>query len=170
MEQIQVLPEINFSLETSKKTDRELYVSDVLDDLLKGKVDPLKVHIKLKSMEDIIARFTDKKKYPGTAKRYSELVLVEALKHGQKSFEMFNAKVEIKETGVTYDYSKCEDSEINTMLVEFDELKEKIEKRQKFLQTVSPKGLIIVDPESGETNTVYPPAKMSTTSIAISLK
>ena len=45
-----------------------------------------------------------------------------------------------------------------------------VKQREAFLKTVPAKGMIITDELSGETFTVYPPAKSSSTSIAVTLK
>jgi len=89
---------------------------------------------------------------------------------GQKSFQFHNAKFEIKETGVKYDFSKCEDEVLTRLYSQQSELDAKVKSRESMLKTVPAKGMIITDEETGETFTVYPPAKSSTTSVAVTLK
>ncbi len=103
------------------------------------------------------------------AKRYKELVLDAAQKYGKQEFQFMNAKMKISETGVSYDYSQCGDTELAEWEVQATELKAKIDARKKMLQTISDKGMTIVT-EQGEGITVYPPAKKSTTSVICSLK
>lgn len=90
-------------------------------------------------------------------------------KHGKK-FDYRTAKIEEKEVGTKYDWEKCQDTSLNDLLSMQDSLTAKIKERQEFLKTVPEKGLIITDEETGETVTVYRPAKSSTTSVAVTLK
>jgi hypothetical protein len=157
------------SLFETSRSERKSFVTDVIGRLENGEIDPLKVHLQLKAMEDVVTQFTDKKKYPETAKAWTDAVLTDAQQRG-KSFEYFNAKFEVKETGVSYDYSKCEDLEWANLDAQIKQLSEKKKAREKMLQFVSGKGQIVTDQESGDTWTVYPPAKTSTTSVAVTLK
>lgn len=145
------------------KAQRESFVMDLVSRLESGAVDPLTIHLQAKSMEDVV-------KLLNANTRYKTAVLEAAQAYGQKSFQFHNAKVEIKETGVKYDYSKCEDPVLNDLLARQAELDDQLKNRQELLKTVSEKGLVITDPETGETYTVYPPAKSSSTNVAITLK
>lgn len=148
--------------ETSKD-QRQDFALRVVDSLQQGQVDPLKVHLQVKCMEDVI-------KLLNTNTIYKSSVLEAAQAYGEKSFSFNNAKIEIKETGVKYDFSKCEDPILTDLLAKQEALDKEVKARQDMLKTVSEKGLTITDTESGETFTVYPPAKSSTTNVAVTLK
>lgn len=146
-------------LETTKE-QRESFVRSIVSALDEGTADPLKVHLQVKNTEDLIKQITSDEKY-------REFLLNEAGKYG-KTFDRFNAKFSVKETGTRYDYSVCGDSEIVQLQEEADKLAEKIKARQKFLQSLPPSGVEVL--QGDELVTLYPPAKTSTTSVTVTLK
>jgi hypothetical protein len=146
-------------LETTKE-QRESFVRSIVSALDDGQVDPLKVHLQVKNTEDLIKQITADEKY-------REFLLNEAQKYG-KSFEQYNAKFQVKETGTRYDYSGCNDA----LLTELEEkaafAAERLKERQKFLQNLPASGLEVL--QGDELVTVYPPVKTSTTSVTVTLK
>lgn len=161
----------------TNKNERSQLVGELMTAIEQGDIDPLKVHIQFKCMEELIFQLTstdEKKNKEGfeIAKKYKKYLqeAAEKFAEGQKSFSFLNAKVEIKEVGVKYDYSNCGDSEMDFLLIQQQVIDEKVKARAKFLQTLPEKGLDIFNPDGGEVMKVYRPAKTSTTSIAVSLK
>lgn len=146
-------------LETTKE-QRESFVRSIVSALDEGQVDPLKIHLQVKNTEDLIKHITSDEKY-------REFLLNEAQKYG-KSFEQYNAKFQVKETGTRYDYSGCNDD----LLTELEEkaafAAERLKERQKFLQNLPESGLEVL--QGDELVTVYPPVKTSTTSVTVTLK
>lgn len=151
------------SLFETTKEQRMTFVMSVIDQIQAGNVDPLKVHLHVKMMEETIKQLN-------ANSIYKTSILEAAEKYGEKSFSFGNAKVEIKEVGVKYDFSKTEDVTLLSMYKQQEELEAKIKARETMLKAVDGKGMIVTDQDSGETFTVYPPAKSSTTSIAVTLK
>jgi hypothetical protein len=147
----------------TNKEQRMDFVLRVIDALDSGTVDPLKIHLQVKCMEGIVKGLNENTVYKSH-------ILGAAEKQGQKSFEFHNSKMEIKEVGVKYDFSKCEDIGLNAMYDQLALLESKIKQRETMLKALSPKGLTITDEDTGETYTVYPPAKSSTTSVTVTLK
>lgn len=151
------------SLFETTKTERKSFVEDLVSRVVDGQTDVLKTHAQVKSMESIIKEINDNKEY-------KECLLDAAAKQGGKSFELYNAKFETKEVGVKYDFYKCEDPEMDEMVAEMEKLKEKIKAKESFLKTVALSGCIITNDVTGETYKVFPPAKSSTTTVAVTLK
>jgi len=147
----------------TNKEQRQSFALDLVSKIEQGEVDPLKIHLQVKAMEDIIKLLNDNT-------IYKKAILDSAEKYGQKSFQFMNSKVEIKEVGTKYDFSKCGDSLYMKFEEESEVIKENLKKRADFLKTVSPKGMTILNEITGEVETVYPPSKSSTTSIAVTLK
>lgn len=156
-------------LQETTRAEREQYVSGVIQKMEDGNIDPLKVHIQVKATEQLIKMLTDKKDNPATAERYGKLVLAAAELHGKK-FELHNATFQIKEAGATYDYSQCNDPEIKALQALEKSVKADLKIREDFLKTVPAKGLEVLDKETGELITIYPPAKKSTTTLQTTLK
>lgn len=158
----------------TNKEQRATFVDDLINRIEAGSIDPLKIHLHLKCMEDIINKLTvlDEKKNPlfARAKYYRDSLLEAASKYGAKKFDFMSASIEIKETGVKYDFGKCDDPELIMLYAKQAEIDKAVKERETLLKTVPPKGLTLTNTETGETYTVYAPSKSSTTSIAISLK
>lgn len=150
------------SLFETTKEQRQSFCIDLVSRLEAGEVDPLKVHLQVKSMEDIIKQLNDNTVY-------KSMLLDAAEKHGKK-FTFQNAEFSVKEVGVKYDYSQCNDPVLQELEQEAAKIGEALKARQKFLQTAPQSGLTIVIEATGEAATVYPPSKSSTTSVAVSLK
>ena len=149
------------SLFETNKAERASFVSDVVARLESGNADPIKVHLQVKAMEDVVKSLNDNKEY-------KSLVLDAAEKNGKK-FTYQNAEFSIKEVGTKYDYSNCGDTILAADQAQLDILSEKIKSRQKFLQAIGVEGLDIIT-EDGEAAKIYPPSKTSTTSVAVTLK
>lgn len=148
------------SLFETTKEQRKSFVEDLITKLDGGEVDPLKVHLQLKAMEEIVKTCTSDENYRST--------LMSAASHHGRKFQMFNAEFLTKEVGVKYDYSRCGDDELTIMQIQADELNAKIKQRQEFLKTVPISGIDIR--QGDELVTVYPPSKSSTTSVTVTLK
>lgn len=151
------------SLFETDKAQRQSFVNDLISRIDAGNVDPLKIHLQVKCMEDIVKQIT-------ADAAYKKAVLEESEKQGGKSFQLHNAKFEIKEVGVKYDFTKCGDLILNNLYAQYEALDELITAREKMLKSVNPSGMIVTDEATGETFTVYPPAKSSTTSVAVTLR
>lgn len=149
------------SLFETNKEQRQSFALGIIEALESGEVDPLKIHLQVKCMEDII-------KLLNSNTIYKKSVLDAAEKYNQKSFEFMNSKVEVKEVGVKYDYSKCDDPIHDQLEMEKERVDGTLKAREKFLQTVPAKGMELKIED--EVVTVYPPSKSSTTSVAITLK
>ena len=148
------------SLFETTKEQRKSFVDDLITKLDNGEVDPLKVHLQLKAMEEIVKSCTADDNYRAT--------LMSAANHHGRKFQMFNAEFLTKEVGVKYDFSRCGDDELTIMQIQADELAAKIKQRQDFLKSVPITGIDIR--HGDELVTVYPPSKSSTTSVTVTLK
>lgn len=146
------------SLFETTKDERASFVNQMVTAIQEGNADPMKVHLQIKCMEQLIE---DLKSRP----EYKDAVLEEAAKYGKK-FEHYNAEWSIRETGVKYDYSNCGDEQYNELQAQKIELDAKIKERSKFLQNIPISG--VADPDNG--NMIYPPSKNSTTSVIVTLK
>jgi len=146
----------------TNKEQRQSFALDMVSKIEQGEVDPLKIHLQVKAMEDIIKLLNDNT-------IYKKAILDAAEKHGKK-FEFMNAEIAIKEVGVKYNFEQCCDHEWYLLNQQSDSLSAQRKERETFLKTVPSKGIDIVSKETGEMVTIYPPSKSSTTSIAVTLK
>jgi hypothetical protein len=150
----------DLSLFETSKADRHAFAQTVIKSIKDGHSDPLKVHHQVKCLEDLIKSITNDPDY-------KVLTLSEASKYG-KSFDHYNARFEIKEMGVKYDYSVCNDPVYNKLKAQLTVLEDEIKAREKYLKAIPTSGIEQVFED--EIVTVYPPNKTSTTSITVNLK
>jgi len=148
------------SLFDTTKSQRQTFVSDVLEKIENGEVDPIKIHAQLKKIEDIFKSLTGNEKY-------KSCLIAEVEKYGKKH-EAFNAEFSVKETGVKYDYSQCNDRLISDLEYQQISIENELKARQTFLKTVPAQGLEIRDGD--ELVTIYPPSKSSSTTVNVILK
>jgi len=150
----------DLSLFETSKAERQEFAQSVIKGIKDGLSDPLKIHYQVKCMEDIIKNIT-------SDADYKSMTLDEAAKYG-KTFDHYNARFEVKEMGVKYDYSVCFDPVYNKLKAQLTVLEDEIKAREKYLKAIPPSGVqtLIED----EVLTLYPPIKSSTTSITVNLK
>ena len=142
----------------SKSQLIDLFV-ETKNQIMSGEQEPLKVAVHLKALEDVIKKLR-------TDKDIQEYTLEEALKEGEKTFKMYGAEIQIKETGVKYDFSICNDALLGKLYGEMYVLKNKIKDRENMLKTISEDSPAV----SMDGEILYPPLKTSKTGITINLK
>jgi hypothetical protein len=155
-----IATQTDLSLFETSKTERQEFAQAVINNAKEGLLNPLKLHLQVKCLEDLIKQITSNPSY-------RELTLDEAYKYG-KTFEHYNAKFEIKEMGVKYDYSVCQDAVYNNLKNKLVVLEDEIKAREKYLKAIPTSGVETLFED--EVVTLYPPAKSSTTSITVNLK
>ena len=136
------------------KEQRETFVQKVKDEILSGDENPLKIEIILKGIEETIKAIR-------SDADIREYVLQELAKHG-KSTIIYGAEL-TKSDRKTWNYN---DTEINSITAEIEELKAKLKDREKFLQSIPEGG--IIDPETGEI--LYRPGYTTTEVLTIKIK
>ena len=91
------------------------------------------------------------------------------IKEVEDGFSAKGYKVEVCEAGVSYDYSRCNDSEYKKLIDRMNALQKRIKDREKFLKSLKPEGFEYADSETGEVIKLYPPVKKSTTTLRFTL-
>ena len=144
------------------KEERSQLVREIFDEVLNGRINPLELHLRLKSAEEVIKQLTG-------LEPYKAILLDEAVKHG-KSFNYQTAKIDIREVGVKYDYSGCGNSKLAALYDQQKEIEAQIKAYETYHKGLPSAGVQVVLSETGEVETHYPPVKTSTTSVAVTLK
>lgn len=144
------------------KEERTQVVREIFQELLEGRINPMELHIRMKCLEEVVKQLT-------SMPAYKAIVLDDAEKHG-KSFQYHNAKVDIREVGVKYDYSGCGSAELDAMYRQQEQIAAKIKELETYHKGLPSSGVQVLNPSTGEVETHYPPAKTSTTSVAVTLK
>lgn len=126
-----------------------------------GTINPLEAKVYLKSAEAVIKKAMES---------IDEQARREAEKYGTKSFDYREGvKVELATVGTSYDYSLCNDEQLQELEEELAQLKKRVAERQKFLQAIQGH-MTVVDEGTGEVRKLYPPVKTSTDGLKISFK
>lgn len=141
----------------SNKAEVHKFVKQTKETILSGEENPLKIAVQLRALEDVIKALR-------SDPEIKDYALEEAEKEPTKQFDAYGAEIIIRETGVKYDYSICNDSILEEKYQELKKLKEQIKDREKFLKSID--GEIIN--KYGEP--LQAPLKKSTTSVTIKLK
>ena len=144
------------------KEERTQVVREIFQELLEGRINPMELHIRMKCLEEVVKQLT-------SMPAYKAIVLDDAEKHG-KSFQYHNAKVDIREVGVKYDYSVCGNGALAELYEQQERLSAVIKEHETYHKALPISGVKVVFEATGEVETHYPPAKTSTTSVAVTLK
>lgn len=102
-------------------------------------------------------------------KQFTDYVRDEISKNG-KQLETNSAKIELAETGVKYNFDNCGDVIFEQLSQQLESIEADLKDRKEFLKTVPVSGLSIMNEQTGELTTIYPPSKSSTSTYKITLK
>jgi hypothetical protein len=141
------------SVMPSNKAELRTFTAKVKQEILSGSNDVLKVAGMLKAMEELIKELR-------ADKEIKEAIESEAEKYNEKTIDFANFKL-TKSQRPTYDYTVCGDDVYNTMIGDFERMKQSIKARESMLLTG-------FDPSTGEA--FLPPKKESVSVISVSLK
>lgn len=144
------------------KEERTQVVREIFQELLEGRINAMELHIRMKCIEEVVKQLT-------SMPAYKAIILEDAEKHG-KSFQYHNAKVDIREVGVKYDYSGCGSSKLAELYEKQEAINYAIKEFEAYHKGLPTSGIQVLNPSTGEVETHYPPAKTSTTSVAVTLK
>lgn len=136
------------------------YARQAVTAIIDGEIDPLIAYINLSKAKRVIDEVVKHKEVLRLATDYVEA------RGSNQEMQIGDCLAKISEVGVSYDYSACGDPEIERLQAEADALNERIKTREKFLRGI--KGhLALLDEETGEVLTIYPPARSSKTSLKL---
>jgi hypothetical protein len=147
------------SLFETTKDQRQTFAEAAIADVENGTRSAVDMALQLKCMSDVIERIMSDKKF-------KEYFVTEAITRG-KSFEVHNAKLNVRELGGKWDYSQTNDQVLFDLEAEAEAIKAKIAERQKLLKTIPAGGM--ADPETG--NMIFKAAAPATsTTVVVTLK
>ena len=141
----------------TKKAEITDYVLNIKESVLSGEYDLLEFAKILKSLETIVSALRKDADIKGAID--SDLD-----NYNEKTFDYLGCKFQKRETP-SYDFTACEDSELDMLENEFKRINIALKARKEFLKSL--KGFYI-NQETGEV--VKPPVKTVKSSLAITLK
>lgn len=148
------------TLGPSTSTHIDVFSDGVIESVKSGNVNPLTVLIQLRAMDKASERIL---------KEIDQYIMNEADKYPGKSFEFMGNQITKAEHGTKYDYSVCADPVLNDLLAEQEKIAAKVKARQERLKSQTTPETII-DPNTGEVVTIYPPTKKSKSGLNVSIK
>lgn len=84
-------------------------------------------------------------------------------------YRTFDTEIKQQETGVKYDYSKCNDPQWERLNASAEAANKALKAREETLKTLT-SPVDVLDPETGEVTTVKPPVRSGKTGLAVSIK
>lgn len=144
------------------KAQIKTFAEKMIESVLDGYTDPLKVKVQLSAMKKTIEEIEDNEDFKAcilsAAEKYHKLELA----------NMHNAKIEIKEVATKYDYLACGMPEYELVCSEIEELNKRKKALETRLKTIT-KEEDFACPITGEIVKLIPPSKKSTTSVVITI-
>lgn len=145
------------------KVQQSDFVESLVAQIEDGEVNPVEAVVKAKALNETLNAFLKDD-------RTNEYVLNECDKYNKSETPSFaGATVQVRETGVKYDYMNCGDPEYTSLLKQMQEISDALKKREKYLSAItSPKTEI--NEETGEIYTLKPPVRTAKDSFIITFK
>lgn len=150
-----LLPEQSPILSLNKSSISSL-IDQVCHSLTEGNEDPVKALVMGKKLDELSKKYNEKVR---------QLVSGKIKLQKGESYIKYDVEITEEETGVRYDYSKCNDAEWNQLNDEIEPLLAKRKEREEFLKTIRKE---FVDEETGEI--IQPPLRSGKLGYKLSLK
>jgi hypothetical protein len=143
--------------EDKKQADN--FVRLIREGIENGETDPLLAYKNIAMLEHVFKKLK-------SDMIIRDVVLEEAERFGQKTFDYQGAKYTVKEAGISYNFNRCNDTQWEQLNEQIKSLTEKKKERETFLKTVKPDMEVYND----EGVKIEAPIKTSSTIVAITLK
>lgn len=147
-----------FGLMPENKAQIASFIQAAKSEILSGEYNPIKVEVQLKIMEELISGLRKDS-------QIREQLLFELDKYKEKTISIFGTDIARSERN-TLDYSTCNDSVLQGLQAEADEINTKVKQRQEMLKNIVP--MSVVNPETGEY--LNPPSRKVTEVVTIKIK
>lgn len=136
------------------------FSKQLIEGVQEGNINAIELLVMLRALEGVSETVRDaiKSNIESAADKYNE-----------KSFEVFGARVEKSEVGVSYNYEVCGDQVWERHKVDERTASTLRKEREAFLRMMK-EPLIILDKDSGEVITINPPLKRSQSGLKVFLK
>lgn len=141
------------------KENQKATATALAEKVTNGEVDPVMTFATAKAMSDCLSQFLKDK-------GVMEATVAAVEKYGRTGAIFNGANLCVAEVGVKYDFSVCDDPEWTELSKQKAELEAKLKARETFLRGI-PRQATIINEDTGEMSTIFPPAKTSSTSIKV---
>jgi len=136
-------------------------IASLKSSLDEGEIHPLSLAVRIKWVEEWAAE----------AKEVSRPHILTAVGQYAKGEEIakYGSRIEPMEAGAKYNYSNCVDPIWDALNQKMDQIKSEMKNREMFLKAIK-EITTIIDDETGEIYTIFPPTKTSTSTYKVTLK
>lgn len=141
------------------KENQNATAQNLVAKVVGGDADPISVFSTIKAMVECLSIFLKSKEVVDATINACE-------KYGKSGANYNGANLCVAEVGVKYNYSTCNDSEWNELSKQKADLEAKLKARETFLRGIHGKQTILNE-ETGEVSTIYPPTKTSSTTVKV---
>ena len=154
---MQTIDEAVYGLDITKVNDAIQHLTKGVED---GLINPLELLTKIRATEKVL---------DGVLTNIRDLMVTEALKYGKDPIIINGVEMKVAEAGTKYDYSKCNHPEYNILVNQKNHISDKMRDIEAILKA-NKTSWEHVDTSTGETFTIYPPTKTSTTTVICKIK
>ena len=154
---MQTIDEAVYGLDITKVNDAIQHLTKGVED---GLINPLELLTKIRATEKVLN---------GVLANIKDQIVTEALKYGKEPIIVNGVEMKIQEAGVKYDYSKCNHPEYNILVNQKNHISDQMKDLEGILKA-NKTSWEYVDTMTGETFTIYPPIKTSTTTVITKIK
>ena len=154
---LQTIDEAVYGLDITKVNDAIQHLTKGVED---GLINPLELLTKIRATEKVL---------DGVLANIRDLMVTEALKYGKDPIIVNGVEMKVQEAGTKYDYSKCNHPEYNILVNQKNHISDKMREIEAILKA-NKTSWEHVDVSTGETFTIYPPTKTSTTTVICKIK
>jgi uncharacterized protein YlbG (UPF0298 family) len=158
-----VLPDTPSSVLQLMNADKkalEMFANSIIRDVKEGRENPLEIQLLIKKYEFVLNEIKENIKVN---------VNTEVAKYGEKEFEYGGAKCHYTPVKTEYDFSVCNDPNLDAIDSEIERLKELKKVRENYLKSL-PQTITVVNDDTGEMETISPPLKKQTHGLKVTLK
>jgi len=153
-------PSAVLQLLNAEKKSLEQFANSIIQDVKEGRSNPLEIQILIKKYEYVLNEIKENIKVN---------VNTETVKYGERPFDFGGATCQYTPTRTEYNFESCGDSTWLVLDREIKELTEKRKQRENYLKALT-ETMTVVNPDSGEIETVSPAQKSQTYGLKVTLR
>lgn len=150
---------INYPL---TKIEQKILAEKLMQPLFDGEINPVEFYSKVKGLLESLKEVEKNK-------QVKEVVVREIEKEGGKYTSWCGVQLSVKEVGVKYDFTDCNDPVYLELQMEREKLDTKIKEREAFLKTV-PDKFMFIDENTGECFYLHPAVRTASDSVVTTFK
>lgn len=143
----------------SKASEVARFAKQIIESVQTGNANPLEVKVMMRALRAVAEEVEEE---------IDANAITEAEKYSEKVVEMFGARIEKCEVGVSYDYATSRYPEWEQIDSEIKSLTERRKEKEAFLRALK-EPITLLNESTGEIETIRPPLKKSKSGIKVYL-